>query len=183
MKTLSLAKLIFIFGLTLVQAQAQDQIPNLILKQMQLRVEQKNCQSEWVNSLEDYKVFDIKAQGQKLYAAPCSNWGLNMNWSLFLVISDRGGEIVIVKPLTFIRHSSYKGLYSDEVLSDIRWDGSSLTLTSNRTLNGTTLCGEIAGYTWDIGAQDFKVKGIIKNDDCRSAWPWAGLNIEWLPLN
>lgn len=182
MKKLIILVVTFI-GFARAFALSAEEIPSLVLKQMQLRVEQKNCQSEWVDSLENYQVIDIKAQGQKLFVAPCSNWGLNMNWSLFMVIYGPESEIVIVKPLSFIRHSSYKGLYSDEVVSNIRWEASTRTLTANRSLNGTTLCGEVAGYTWDIGAQDLKLKGILKKDDCRSLEPWTTLQTEWKPVN
>lgn len=153
--------------------------PDIIEREMEMRVERKNCQSEWVNQKDLIKKIDLSYNNHKLYAYPCSNWGYNTNWSLFFVVETKEGEVSFMKPLYFVRYVFYKGLHSDEVVSNIKWNQEELELTSFRSLNGTNLCGEIAGYIWDVKAQDFKVKGIVKKDNCQDNSPWTELSIGW----
>jgi hypothetical protein len=160
----------------------QAKIPLLIEKEMEIRVLRKNCQSEWVNQDHLYKKMDLNTKGHSLYAIACSNWGYNTNWSLFFTIENEEGELQFVKSLYFVRYLFYKGLYSDEVVSNISWDDTQKELTSFRSLNGTRFCGEIGGYRWDAIAQDFKVKGIIKKDNCNSTDAWEELKTTWEDL-
>lgn len=158
-------------------ASAQEQfinkhLPSVIQKQMSLQVEQGVCQKQWIEEHSLIKVFLTKSKRQKLYAVPCSLWSHNMAWSLFLVINIAQDQ-VLVKPLFFIRHSSYKGLYADSVVENISWDSEEMILTSKKYLNGHPNCGELSGYKWNENNQDFKVVSIYKNDNCNLAdQPW-----------
>ena len=95
-------------------------------------------------------------------------WAHNFAWALFLQI-DLGNDQTLTKPLFFIRHSSYKGLYADSVVENISWDKTTQTLTSRKFLNGNAHCGELSGYKWNPSTQDFEVVAIYKNDDCSAA--------------
>lgn len=141
------------------------EVPQEIENQMQLRVEQGICQNEWINETSLAKVFKTKSSMQKIIATPCSLWSHNQAWSLFLVIKT-GADKELIKPLFFMRYSSFKGLYADSVLENISWDEENQTLTSRKYLNGRPSCGELAGYKWNVNNQDFKTLSIYKNDDC-----------------
>jgi len=140
---------------------------DVVADQMQLNVEQGICQQEWVDA-DLAQAFTIENSEQTILALPCSMWAHNFAWSMFLK-TDLGNGNELIKPLLFIRHSSYKGIYADSVVENISWDAEEETLTSRKYLNGNSHCGELAGYKWNINTQNFDVVAIFKNDDCTVA--------------
>jgi hypothetical protein len=167
--------IILLLAINLSNLAAQDKLKAMaqISMEMLLRVEQGICQKEWIGEASQVRVFSTKSDSQILYAVPCSLWAHNQAWSFFLVI-DRGEQAVLVKPLFFIRYSSYKGLYADTVVENISWDDEQKILTSRKYLNGNQHCGELSGYKWRENSQDFEVLSIYKNDDCNSVdYDWA----------
>jgi hypothetical protein len=146
-------------------SQNHIELPQEIKTQMKSNVQYGECQSEWALSDPLIQTFETGAKNQKIYAVVCSIWSYNQAWSLFLVI-DQGGNKKLVKPLSFIRYSSFKGLYSDSVVENISWDKKNKTLTSKSYLNGNAQCGERSGYKWSTTYQVFSVIAIHKNDEC-----------------
>ena len=157
--------LLIIINSAFAQHTTSITIPNEIVEQMSLKVRQGECQKEWVEDLASIKVFSTDSPIQKIYAAPCSFWTYNQAWSIFLVINGSDNR-TLVRPMYFIRHSSYKGLYADSLVENISWNTETKTLRSRKFLDRTQSCGERADYQWNESHQSFKTLDIYKNDNC-----------------
>ena len=158
------------------------EIPQIIQEEMALKVERQQCQQQWVDLTEEYLEFEIPNTSQSILAIPCSNWGLNMDWSLFFISKNGKGRASFVKPLSFIRYESNVGIYADDMLSNIRWNKDLLELVSEKKFQSSGVCGETAGYIWDAKAQKFRLKGSIKRDNCKNSGPWDKLKVIWEQL-
>lgn len=139
-----------------------------IEEQMSLYVRQGICQSEWFKSPHLRRVYHMEKYRQKIHLRACATWATNTSYVAFLEV--QGTDEILFVPLTFIRHSNSKGLYSDVVINidalDRAWSQESLTIEARRNINGNSWCGERALYEWDPNLQFFKALSISKNDDC-----------------
>lgn len=174
--------ILFILTGLITITSAQAEVPQIIQEEMALRVERHQCQKQWVDLVDEYKELEIPNTSQAILAIPCSNWGLNMDWSLYFISKDNNGRATFVQSLSFIRYDSNVGIYADDMLSNIRWNPTLLELVSEKKFHSSGVCGETSGYTWDVKAQKFRLKGLIKGDNCKNLDVWEKLKVEWEKL-
>lgn len=172
------ATIFFLFLTCLSRYVAATEIPELVKKDINLKIQMKACQAQWALESELYHIHKLNSN-QQLIFIPCSNWGYNTNWLAYFHIYNKIKATSYLKPLLFVRYRSSKGIYADNTISNLRWNPEILEITSFRTKNGTNLCGDLTGFTWDNNSQEFKYKGLIKKDDCNSTENWKSLSISW----
>lgn len=163
--------LFILMGLISASAWAQELPPEIRAAQA-LMVNQGVCQTAWEDIVETQAI-ELEP-GYTLWIVPCALWAHNLASAAYLQIRESTRmEGYITKQIYFPSYSAFQGIFASNVIHNAEFDPETETLNGRFFLNGNSHCGSMASYAWHGGHQNFLLKRLLKQDDCKNPEaPW-----------